>query len=298
MKIAVSEAMPGYLKDEFSFSDGDFRMIADLARERYGLNLQASKKALVYSRLAKRLRALKLATFKDYCTLLDHADGDDEHQHLVSALTTNVTHFFRELHHFEFLREVVMPSLIRKAQSGESVRLWTSACSAGQEAYCIAAMIIASGADLTKLDIKVLATDIDRQIVDKARRGIYPIEQLTAIPVQYRDLFVDRTRSTPEAFAIRAQLHDIISFGELNLIAPWPMRRPFDVIFCRNAAIYFDKETQHRLWERFFDTLTQDGHLMIGHSERLGGRVETCFRSVGVTTYQKQAVANKRQTAQ
>lgn len=135
---------------DFSFTDQDFRRIADLANKQYGLFLQPSKKALVYSRLAKRLRTLNLPGFDAYCALLDRPEGETERPFLLSALTTNVTHFFREMHHFEMLRDIIAPQLLEKARNGQVVRLWSSACSAGQEAYCIAAALFAGAPDIIK----------------------------------------------------------------------------------------------------------------------------------------------------
>ena len=272
---------------EFTFSDHDFQMISELANARYGLFLQPSKKALVHSRLAKRLRALNLATFEDYCILLNKSEGEAERPHLLSALTTNVTHFFREIHHFDFLKDVLMPQLLDKAQSGNPIRLWSSACSSGQEAYSIAAALVAAAPKVSQYDIKVLATDIDPQVIQTAKAAVYPTEFIATIPPAWRDLLTGTTRPRGSEFEINSDLRKLVSFGELNLIADWPMQRKFDVIFCRNAAIYFDKTTQARLWRRFADVMVDGGHLMIGHSERLSGPAEALFKSVGITTYKK-----------
>ncbi len=273
---------------EFSFSDKDFQRIADIANARYGLFLQPSKKALVYSRLAKRLRALTLPSFEAYCALLDRPEGEDEQSHLLSALTTNVTHFFREMHHFDYLKTKIAPDLIKRAKAGEEIRLWSSACSAGQEAYCLAAVLLAAAPDAARHNIKVLATDIDGKVVAQARAGRYPADQLNAIPADWRKVLLAPTRRGDD-LEISAELRKLVTFGELNLIGQWPMKRKFDVIFCRNAAIYFDKTTQARLWKRFAEVLRPGGHLMIGHSERLSGPAEAQFRSTGITTYQKLA---------
>ncbi len=272
---------------EFAFSEHDFQMISELANARYGLFLQPSKKALVHSRLAKRLRALKLASFEDYCNLLNKTEGEAERPHLLSALTTNVTHFFREMHHFDFLKDILMPQLIEKAQAGNPVRIWSSACSSGQEAYSIAAALVATVPKVAQFDIKILATDIDTQVVQTAKRAVYATEQIATIPPFWRDLLTGSRRAQAGEFKIDPNLQRLISFGELNLIADWPMQRKFDVIFCRNAAIYFDKTTQARLWRRFADVMVDGGHLMIGHSERLSGPAQAAFKSVGITTYQK-----------
>ena len=269
---------------EYTFTDREFQMIAELAKQHYGLHLQPSKKPLVYSRLTKRLRALDLRDFESYCAVLLQPQGQEEQTHLLSALTTNVTHFFRERHHFSYLREKLMPGLIAKAKAGSAVRIWSSACSAGQEAFSIAAMVLDACPEATRLNIKILATDVDAQMIQKARYGQYDSDQSEAIPDEYKALMI---QDNATGFQMKPELQALITFGELNLIKDWPMRRLFDVIFCRNAAIYFDKPTQSHLWQRFADVLQNDGHLMIGHSERLAGPAEAMFRNVGITTYQR-----------
>jgi len=269
---------------EYPFTERDFAMIAEIAHQRYGLYLQASKKPLVYSRLTKRLRALALPNFETYCQLLSEPQGQQEHAHLLSALTTNVTHFFREMHHFTDLRDQILPGLIEKARAGSPVRIWSSACSSGQEAFSIAAVICKETQGVAKLDIKILATDVDPQMIQKAREATYDHEQAEAIPAEYKKIMIEQTGTN---FKIKPEIKEMITFGELNLVDPWPMRRKFDIIFCRNAAIYFDKETQSRLWQRFSEAINIGGHLMIGHSERLTGPAQTHFRNVGITTYQR-----------
>ncbi|WP_373635291.1 protein-glutamate O-methyltransferase CheR [Yoonia sp. SS1-5] len=272
---------------EYAFTDADFRQIAQMANEIYGLFLQDSKKPLVYSRLAKRLRALGLNSFREYCDLFRTTAGRDEQTHLLSALTTNVTHFFRENHHFEQLSTEILPRLIDAARRGEKVRIWSAACSAGQEAYCLAAAVVAACPDAGRFDIKILATDVDPNVLKIAETGRYPVDQLSAIPSEMRRTMVAPTTSDDD-FEINPKLRELVTFGELNLVGDWPMKRPFDVIFCRNAAIYFDQTTQARLWERFNTALKPMGYLMIGHSERLSGPATQYFKSIGVTAYQKQ----------
>ena len=281
-------------REEFTFSERDFQMISELANARYGLFLQPSKKALVHSRLAKRLRALNLDSFEAYCDLLQRSEGDAEQTHLLSALTTNVTHFFREAHHFAYLKDKIAPILAAKAKSGAPVRLWSAACSTGQEAYSIAATLLDAEPGLDRFDVKILATDIDPKVVETARIGRYPTEQIAAIPDPWRRVLTRGASDRSADFTMDNTLKSMISFGELNLIADWPMQRSFDVIVCRNAAIYFDKSTQARLWQRFAKALGDDAHLMIGHSERLRGPAEALFKSVGITTYQKQAQSKHR----
>jgi chemotaxis protein methyltransferase CheR len=273
-------------RQEFPFSDSDFHVISNFAKTQFGLDLQVSKKPLVYSRVAKRLRAHGFGNFAEYCKLLQDDPADEEVNHLLSALTTNVTHFFREKHHFEYLMHHVAPALIERAQAGETIRIWSAACSAGQEAYCIAAALLTVAPQLPELDVRILATDIDPRMIDTAKKAEYALDQKQAIPDPFKKIMVGETTSAGQ-IRMADNLRAIISFAELNLIHEWPMRRKFDVIFCRNAAIYFDKKTQATLWSRFANVLTDDGHLMIGHSERLSGSAEGQFRSVGITTYKK-----------
>jgi chemotaxis protein methyltransferase CheR len=273
-------------QQDYPFSDADFRLIAEVAKVRFGLDLASSKKPLVYSRLAKRLRALNLHDFAGYCRKLQDDQAADEIAHFLSALTTNVTHFFREMHHFQFLADTLAPHLIAKAKSGEEVRIWSAACSAGQEAYCIAAALLLVEPRITDFNIRILATDIDPKMISVAKSGEYDTEQLQAIPPEFRSTMIGSTTSDTK-LQMHSRLSELISFAELNLIARWPMQKQYDVIFCRNVAIYFDKATQATLWQRFGEVLKNDGHLMIGHSERLSGPAITQFQSVGVTTYTK-----------
>ena len=279
-------------QQDYKFSDSDFQVISAFVKDRFGLDLQLSKKPLVYSRLSKRLRVLGLGCFSDYCELLKGDKTEQEITHLLSALTTNVTHFFREMHHFDYLMENIAPRLVQRAQSGECIRLWSAACSAGQEAYCIAAILLTLEPRIADLDIRILATDIDPKMIAVAKDARYSVEQLQAIPERFRQLMLDAA-SGPSQIEMSNKLRNIISFAELNLIEKWPMRRKFDVVFCRNAAIYFDRKTQETLWDRFADALLPGGHLMIGHSERLSGRAESQFQSVGITAYSKNPAIQK-----
>jgi chemotaxis protein methyltransferase CheR len=269
------------------FTDADFAVISKRAHRDFGLHLPESKKDLVYSRLLRRLRQLGLADFQSYCAVIEGPDGDAERLTMLSALTTNVTHFMREEHHFRMLRETVLPPLIAAARAGRRVRLWSAGCSAGQEPYSLAFTLLGAFPDAAKFDIRILATDIDREVLDRAREGRYRNEERVAIPEPARSTLTEHARGSSE-FTIGPAARTLIGFGELNLIGAWPMRGPFDIIFCRNVAIYFDKATQERLWHRFAGLLAPGGHLFIGHSERVSGRAETVFRNVGVTVYRRE----------
>ena len=271
-------------------TDADFAIIADLAMRDFGLHLTVAKRELVYSRLLKRLNHLGLDQFDQYCRYVQSPQGADERQAMLSALTTNVTHFFREDHHFQLLRDKVLPPLIEAARNGGKVRIWSAACSAGQEPYCLAFTVLDQCPEAARLNIRILATDVDSQILERAQAGIYPTEELKTIPETARR-HIEKVDA--KMFSIGAKARELVTFGNLNLIDAWPLKGPFDVIFCRNVAIYFDKPTQSRLWARFADLLSPAGHLCIGHSERVAGPAEQLLRPVGVTAYRRLTLGEK-----
>ncbi|ANT62174.1 chemotaxis protein [Salipiger sp. CCB-MM3] len=281
MSLAAAAEMP----EEFSFSDADFEALAQLARAEFGLSLAVSKKPLVYSRLARRLRARGLSSFREYMALVDRADEADERLELVSALTTNVTSFFREKHHFDTLRDVLLPELAKQNR----IRIWSAGCSSGPEPFSIA-MTLLDGLQSLPADLRILATDIDPAILRRARRGSYLREDCAAVPSSFQSRWLIPTPGEPEQVEISQDLKRLISFAELNLICDWPFKGPFDAIFCRNVAIYFDQDTQQRLWTRFATMLRAGGFLFIGHSERLSGPATNEFATAGVTTYRKRAL--------
>ncbi len=269
----------------YTFSDKDFSTIAHHAQQDFGLHLTPAKRDLVYSRLSKRLRQLGLSDFAAYCKLLEGPDSNAERMEMLSALTTNVTHFFREEHHFQTLRDKVLPPLISAARSGGRLRIWSAGCSAGQEPYSLALTVLELCPDAARFDIRILATDVDPVIIARAKAGIYDIEEMKALPQQAQNHHI--TNRTAKTFEIGKAPRDLITFGELNLMQDWPMRGLFDVIFCRNVAIYFSQETQSRLWTRFAGLLPIGGHLCIGHSERVAGPAKDILAAAGVTTYRK-----------
>lgn len=286
---AAADRGRGLAPGEFVLTRADFRQIAAMLHAEAGIYLPETKAALVYSRLAKRLRALGLASFRDYCALVAGRDGVDERQQMLAALTTNVTRFFREPHHFEHLRTQVLPTLLRAARQGERVRLWSAACSSGQEPYSIALTVLSLMPDAGRYDVKILATDIDANMLAEGERGVYAEAVLEAVPAKLRARWFAPSggarRGDSKAFCVDESLRGLVSFRELNLIGAWPMKGPFQAIFCRNVAIYFDDETQARLWSRFAPMLDAGGRLYIGHSERIVGAAADLFESEGVTAY-------------
>jgi chemotaxis protein methyltransferase CheR len=266
------------VEGEYPFTRAEFTALARLLEKESGIQLVEAKAALVYSRLAKRLRALGLEDFASYCKLVSHDTG--ERAVMVTALTTNVTRFFREPHHFDYLRDQVVAPRAAAIRAGGRLRVWSSACSSGEEPYSIAMTILSVLPDAPKLDVRVLATDIDAEVVETARAGRYPQNAVEPIPAAQRDRYV--LPAEHGRCAIAPEVQNLVSFRTLNLMDEWPMKGPFDAIFCRNVAIYFSEETQARLWRRFRPMLTDHGRLYVGHSERIG---EPGYASDGLTTY-------------
>jgi chemotaxis protein methyltransferase CheR len=270
---------PAFASSDMPLSESEFRQIAALLYADSGINLPEGKVSLVHSRLCKRLRALGMEGFRDYVALVSSESGADERRAMLSALTTNVTRFFREEHHFDDVAQQLRESWADQARKGRPLRFWSSACSSGEEPYSLALTILSVLPDAARYDVRILASDIDPMIVEKAREGVYPSGSLDAVPPKLRERGTVRKGGQ---FVMAEDVKSMISFRELNLMADWPMRGRFQAIFCRNVAIYFDAETQERLWGRFAPMLTGDGRLYIGHSERVG---DSRYEAVGQTAY-------------
>jgi chemotaxis protein methyltransferase CheR len=272
---------------EFVLTWDDFRTIKDTLHADAGIALDESKVPLVYSRLAKRLRALGLESFRDYCSLILSRDGVDERQRMLAQLTTNVTRFFREPHHFEHLKTRVLPPLLTAAERGAPVRIWSAACSTGQEPYSIALTILSLLPKAANLDIKILATDIDPNVVATARAAEYPDDLVRDIPADMRSRWLRKvTESGGTTWRMADEVQELVRPRELNLIGDWPMKKKFHAIFCRNVVIYFDDATQAKVWARFATSLLPAGTLFIGHSERVTGPATPRFKTVALTTYE------------
>jgi chemotaxis protein methyltransferase CheR len=257
--------------------------IADYIHGHAGIVLTEAKATLVYSRLAKRVRKLGLADFDQYCALVRSPEGAAERGEMLAALTTNLTRFFREPHHFDHFRRHVAPGLAAAARDGQRVRLWSAACSSGEEPYSMALTLLEQLPDAARHDVRILATDIDPHMVARARSGVYSAEAVSPIPAALRERYLRRDTVDGQAvWRVDDAVRALVTCNELNLIGPWPMKGRFDVVFCRNVVIYFDEATQVRLWSRFRDALVEGGRLYVGHSER----VETPgFESDGLTVY-------------
>lgn len=266
---------------EFAFTDGDFRFLSKLAHEKTGIVLADHKRDMVYGRLARRLRALNLKSFADYCELVQSEAGDSEIGNLVNAITTNLTSFFREGHHFEHLRDHVIKPM--EASGKKRLRIWSSACSAGMEPYSIAMTLKESLKNPAAMDVKILATDIDTHMLRTAEQGDYASAEFKNIPAAYQKYV---TQTQQNQIQVSPELKKLIAFKQLNLLESWPMKGPFDAIFCRNVVIYFDKPTKQKLFARMVDMLKPDGFLYIGHSENLNG-ISDRFEALGRTIYRR-----------
>lgn len=280
---AVRKRDVALIEGEYAFTQRNFDQIAALLREQTGIALTESKATLVYSRLAKRLRKLGIENFDAYWTLIDSPEGKGERNEMMAALTTNVTRFFREPHHFDYLRRELAPRLSEAARRGDRVRLWSAACSSGEEPYSMGLTLLDTLPDAARYDVRILATDIDPNMVARARAGVYREDAVAPIPPAMRERWMKRQQDGQHVlWCVKDELRTLITFKELNLIGPWPMRGRFDVVFCRNVVIYFEEATQIALWNRFKEVLTPEGRLFIGHSERVD---VPGFESAGLTIY-------------
>jgi len=277
---------------EFVMTSQNFQHIADMLYADAGIELPQSKAMLVYSRLAKRLRELQFSSFNEYCDFAAGPNGAAERRKMLSALTTNVTSFFRENHHFEHLKTVALPPLLQSAQKGDRVRIWSAGCSTGQEPYSIALTLLGMEPKAAQLDIRILATDIDPQVLKFGARGVYEEAALSAVPPELkRTYFSPADTESAQEWRVGEVPRKLISFMELNLNGHWPMKGRFDIIFCRNVVIYFSTQTQQAIWSNMAQKLMPGSWLYIGHSERVSGAATPDFTSAGITTYRYKAKA-------
>lgn len=278
----LPEASDG--RREFAFSDGDFKELSQLAYQHAGIVLGESKRNLVYSRLSRRLRALNLTTFRAY---REHITSNEkEIENFINSISTNHTKFFRESHHFDHFAPNVARTFARTARSNPRLRIWSAGCSSGEEPYTIAVVLQKEIPDIEQYDVKMLATDIDTDIIAKAARGEYPATALQEIPQEYHKYF--EQGASKSTVIVSEECRSLISYRQLNLLGPWPMKGMFDAIFCRNVMIYFDGPTKAKLVERFTQQLRPGGWLYIGHSESLIGS-HPGLQLMGRTIYRRDA---------
>jgi chemotaxis protein methyltransferase CheR len=282
---------------EMALTDREFERIKKRVYQAAGISLSDAKRTLVVSRLLKVVKKLGLSSFDAYVDHLEHQGSEEDAQDFVNALTTNLTRFYREDHHFEHLSQHVEMLMAKRPRTGSGgrprLRIWSAGCSTGQEPYTIALCLLSAFPDLKRWDFRILATDIDTSVLAKAALGIYPEAELAGLTPQRTAPFDRLGNGT---IRVPAAARELIAFKPLNLIEPWPVRGPFDAIFCRNVAIYFDKPTQGEVFARFASVLAPDGFLYIGHSENLGSSAAD-FRLVGKTIYQPRGQQKARDAA-
>lgn len=270
-------------KREFDFTRKQFVWVRDKLYEHCGIVLSDHKESMAYNRLVRRVRDLKLDGFEAYLSYLDSHPA--EFNQFINALTTNLTAFFREAHHFDYVRDTIVPQI---RQSGRrTTRCWSAGCSLGEETYSLAMTLAESFANMPSMDWRIYATDIDSDVLAHGSSGIYMRERLNAVPDrQLHRWFLKGSGSQAGKVKIKPELRRHIDFQQVNLMADWPIDGPLDFIFCRNVMIYFDQQTQARLLSRMAELLRPDAYLFIGHSESIN-KLTDRFRLVGKTIYQK-----------
>ena len=267
---------------EFAFDDEDFESIRALVKSLTGINLTLQKRELIYGRLAVRVRALGVRTFREYRQIV--AAEPDEQIRMCNAITTNLTAFFREPHHFDHLRDQVLPA--HRERSGQRrLRIWSAGCSTGEEAYSIAMVLLEALPELHNWNVRILATDLDSDVLNAATLGSYPADRVKGLSAgRLRRFFNEQKDRNTSVYVVRPEVRRLVTFKQLNLMEPLPMPGPLDVIFCRNTVIYFDKETQRELFARIAPLQRPGDLLYLGHSESLLN-VSDDYESIGRTTY-------------
>ena len=269
---------------DFELADGEYEFLRTFVYDHSGISLGEEKRQLLYSRLSKRLRKLSLSGFKEYCQLLKAGDKD-EVLYFTNAITTNLTSFFRESHHFDYLANTVLPDLMKLKSDSRKIRIWSAGCSTGEEPYSIAMTV--KKVVPASWDVKILATDLDSNVVATGHAGVYDLERVEGMDKALLKKWFKKGSGVNKGKAIvNEELKSIVSFRQLNLMKDWPMKGLMDIIFCRNVVIYFDRPTQSVLFNRYAKVMHPDGRLFVGHSESLL-KVTDQFDLIGNTVYKK-----------
>jgi chemotaxis protein methyltransferase CheR len=271
---------------EFAFGDEDFEALRHLVKQTTGIHLSEQKRELVYGRLARRLRALGLDSFRAYRDFV--AREPAELVPLTNAITTNLTAFFREPHHFEYLCERVRELAGRSTALSRRLRIWSAGCSSGEEPYSIAMSLLESVPEIARWDLRILATDLDSEVLTRARNALYPAERLHGVGRErLARFFVAHDGARSPSYRLRPEITALVTFKQLNLVRPLPMKGPLDAIFCRNTVIYFDKETQRELFARIARVQRRGDLLFLGHSESLF-KISEEYALIGRTVYRRE----------
>jgi chemotaxis protein methyltransferase CheR len=287
--VLIPQELAAGIAHEFLFSDEDFRQLAKIAYDYAGIALASNKRNLVYSRVARRLRALRMNSFREYREFL--ANESREIESFINSISTNHTKFFREAHHFHHFRShIALPFAQSHGRNvGGRLRVWSAGCSSGEEPYTIAVVLRREVRDFGRNDVRILATDIDTDVLTRAALGEFAPGALDEVPKPYHPFLKSEEKDvTIEKVVIDKDVRSLITFRRLNLMGPWPFSGKFDAIFCRNVMIYFDTPTKSTLVDRFTQQLKPGGWLYIGHSESLIGS-HPGLQLVGRTIYQRTA---------
>jgi chemotaxis protein methyltransferase CheR len=280
--MAAVERRAAAREREFAFEEQDFEAISALVKSLTGINLTRQKRELVYGRLAVRLRAMGLRTFREYRRIV--AEDAQEQIRMCNAITTNLTYFFREPHHFEHLRDQVLPALGARANP-RRLRVWSAGCSSGEEAYSIAMVLLESLPPPHAWNVRVLATDLASDMLETAMAGEYGADRVKGLSeARLQRFFTEHKEHGRSTYVIRPEVRRMVTFRKLNLMQPLPMSGPLDAVFCRNTVIYFDKDTQRELFARIAPLQRPGDLLYLGHSESLLS-VSNDYESIGHTTY-------------
>lgn len=269
---------------EFEYTVADFNVLRRISNHHSGILVPDDKFDMFYSRLSKRVRTLGFTSFKQYCQYLQ-THPEREFTEFINAITTNLTSFFRENHHFDYISHTLIPELLKRNHSTRLIKVWSAGCSTGEEPYSLA-MILKENIP-RDWSVRILATDLDTQVLATAATGIYGFDRVSAIgDRRLKQWFQRGTGTQSQKVRVKNELRELISFRQLNLMQEWPMKGGFDFIFCRNVLIYFDRETKEMLAQRYAALLKDSGYLFIGHSESLH-QLDTPFKLIGNTIYKK-----------
>ena len=268
---------------KFQLSDSEFIRLQKLVQKLTGIHLSECKREMIYRRLAKRVELLGLTTFAQYSRVLESGDSA-EIEDFANAVTTNLTYFFRESHHFEYVQNTLIPEQLSSNRE-RKLRIWSAGCSSGEESYTLAILLQECMPNLASWDVKILATDLDTNTLSKAKVGVYKDEQITRIPNGWADRWFSHAGDSDKV-TVDPKLKKMIYFRHHNLMGEWPMRKRFNLIFCRNVVIYFDKDTQKKLFGRFASLQHPEDHLFIGHSENLS-RLSDQYSLIRQTIYKR-----------
>ncbi|MCW8890124.1 MAG: protein-glutamate O-methyltransferase CheR [Sedimenticola sp.] len=271
---------------EFVFKQEEFDFLRKIVNARTGIVVADEKLEMFYSRLVRRLRLLKLDSFAAYCGYIREDITGNELLELTNAITTNLTAFFREPHHFNYLADTLIPSLVQHATDERLLRVWSAGCSTGEEAYSLAMTLDQTLSPNTHWDWKLLSTDIDSRVLHHAAEGVYPADKVAVLPEETLKHYFLRGKTLADQVKVKPALAKRVKFGQLNLMEAWGFKNPLDIIFCRNVIIYFERKSKIKLIDKFADALKPGGHLFLGHSESLY-HLSDRFESLGNTIYRK-----------